>query len=280
MEIFRNLNILIGRDPASSMLLLVINHQDLGKRTVRVNGQTVPHSVSRCVPEEGKAHARLTVDGEGNMILANLKSTNCTFVNGNPIMSKRVKTDSRIELGNEQYPLAMNVLMSTVSKAYAQKQGPVPPTPEPKQPQQVKEFDATPLKTAWDRYEQRKKEIASHRQRTMAYRSLSSVFTIGGGLMAGLVGIPAVGLTCSGIGVFGLIYSFFGTKNDKTSTLLEQAKEEFEYSYVCPNPECLAMLTMPYKVLMHNYGACPYCKAKLIDRSFTKHKGTPAPPHR
>ena len=78
--------ILIGREPINNRLLVSLNHN--GKNYFAPIGQPgcVPDCVSRCIPNENKAHCRLNIDPTGTMTIENVKAENITFVDGTQIM--------------------------------------------------------------------------------------------------------------------------------------------------------------------------------------------------
>ena len=94
MDRLKGKTILIGKEPGQGRLLVSVS----GKTAVGASN-SVPNSVSRCKVAEGVAHAKITVDQSGNMVLTNMKTENVTYVNGSEIASKRILPSNTVELG-------------------------------------------------------------------------------------------------------------------------------------------------------------------------------------
>ena len=71
MEQLKGKTILIGKEPSQGRLLVALPGS--GKSAAIGLPGSVPASVSRCRPAEGIAHAKISIDQSGNIILTNLK---------------------------------------------------------------------------------------------------------------------------------------------------------------------------------------------------------------
>lgn len=250
MERLKGKRILIGKEPGQGRLLVAV--EGSGKSAAVGAAGSVPSCVSRCRPAEGVAHVRLDIDGEGGMTLTNLKPQNVTFVNGSEIASKRVSLSDRVELGKEKFPVSVKLLTDVAAKL-------IPDENEGK-------FDISHLEAVWTDFQERKKQIQAKQKKINLVRSGCGVFTVCTVPCISLFGPYAYVLT--GIGLIGNLYSFIGLKNDNTADLVEQLTEEFQDSYVCPNPACGKFLgNISYKLLKKQYSMhCPYCKSEFIEK--------------
>lgn len=280
MQNLKGKNILIGKEPENGRLLVAI--EGTPDSTAIGPANSVPGTVSRCIPQLGMAHARISVDAGGNMILSNLKDRNVTFVDGTRVISRHISPDSCIELGPDHFSISMAAILTTARRLVTP---PKPVMPQQqvqnvpqgmfnaamqagKTAQQQPTFSLKPLEAVWMRYEQQMEEIQAKQKRTNTMRALQGVLSMSGialgGIMA-LCGIMAVGIIFSSAAlVLGLV-GFFITKNDTAAEDRKAALEQLEDSYLCPNPACRKSLpTKPYKWLQRNYTTCSYCKAKFM----------------
>ena len=228
------MDIIIGRKKPENQLLFVVDKKPC------VVKEYVPQSVSG-------EHAAIKVDSEGTMVLRNLKPTNYTFVNGQPIESKRIQRGDRIELGMEYYPLSWNHLNKVLPR----------------------ELDIRHLRYVWQNYEDTKMKMQINNTKFNTIRSSTGIFSMVA-IMAGFllpsmgvedprpIQIPLYALAVILMIVF-LIVAF--TKSDFPKRMRELDKE-FQQKYVCPNPECRHFMgNQPYDIISQNK-ACPYCKQR------------------
>lgn len=264
--------ILIGKEPGQGRLMVAVG----GTTRFATLGApgSVPGCVSRCLPAEGVAHARITVDAEGNMTLANVKPQNVTFVNGMEIASKRVLPSHIVELGKDRFRIDLGAIMATAGKIAAgscgQTQSAQPQNRQMHQPQQgatsVKRFNISHLERVWEGYQTGRREIQDGQRKINLIRSGCGLFTMCA--MPCIFFFGPVGYVLTAIGVIGNLYSFFGMKNSNTAGRLEQLTEEFQDMYVCPNPDCNKYLgNMRYKLLKKQYSMhCPHCKCEYVEK--------------
>ena len=107
--------ILIGREPINNRLLVSLNHN--GKNYLAQIGQQgcVPDCVSRCIPNENKAHCRLNIDPTGTMTIENVKAENITFVDGTQIMKKRVAESNVVEMGKYKHKVTVAEIINAAT---------------------------------------------------------------------------------------------------------------------------------------------------------------------
>lgn len=257
--------ILIGKEPGQGRLAVAI----VGGKTAAIgNTDSVPNSVSRYRAADGVAHAKITVDHNGNMILTNMKPQNITYVNGTEIESKRITTANTIELGKDRYRINLPVILETAKKLAVIGNQPTPSS-NPNQNQQQKQtqtFNISHLEHVWNDLQARKKEIQVKQKKINLVRSGCGVFTMCAMPCIFMFGPVGYVLTC--IGILGNVYSFVGLKNDDTADVLEKLTENFQDRYVCPNPDCNKFLgNISYKLLKKQYSMhCPYCKSEYVEK--------------
>lgn len=262
-----NLNgkvILVGKEPGQGRLCVAVS----GKMAALGQSGCVPASVSRCMPQQNMAHAKIEVDNNGAMTITNMKPANVTYVDGMEVMSKRITGSSRVSLGKDLYAIDLEAILATAEKMAA---APGPsPTPAP-----AKEYNISHLRHVWKNYHDKTISRQKHQQKLGLMSSAGMLFTFGGGaLMAlgGKMGLDEVMrdlmpyLTATGGIVF--ILSFILRSKDKSIELAEKTTEEFQELYVCPNPDCNKFLgNLSYKLLKKQYGMhCPYCKCKYVEK--------------
>lgn len=258
MDNLKGNSILIGKDAASGRLCLVVGSNGAQAKTALL-GQpgSVPACVSRCMPQTGVGHARLTVDNAGNMTLSNLKSQNVTFVNGCEIVSKKVTPDMKIELGMDRYRLDIDAILAAASK--------IAGATSPSQANATK-FNIAHLERVWTDYHESIKALRERQKRVNLVRTGCGIFTMCA--MPCIFMFGPVGYVLTAIGIAGNIYSFVGLKNDSTADEQEQLTERFQDSYVCPNPDCGKYLAItPYRLMKKQYSmTCPHCKCTFVEK--------------
>lgn len=248
MDRLKGKTILIGKEPENGRLLIFIP----GAKGASIGAPgSVPPCVSRCKPKEGVAHAKITVDQNGNMTLTNMKSENVTYVNGSEIASKHITTSSNVELGKDRFKLNLPTVIDVAKKLV----GDV----EPKRP-----FNISHLEHVWNNLQAQRKAIQAKQRKINLIRSGCGIFTMCAMPCIFLFG--PIGYALTGIGIVGNIYSFVGLKNDNTADAIEKLNEEFQDRYVCP--KCNKFLgNNSYKFIKKQYGMhCPYCKCEYVER--------------
>lgn len=268
MERLKGKTIIIGKNPQQSNLLISV--VGMPKTGMAGMPQSVPNSVSRCIPAEGVGHAKIEVDQNGNMTLTNMKSMNVTYVNGSEIASKRITDTSTIELGKDRHPVNLNLIIETAKKII----GVNPKGTHDKQNQPVKKFNISHLHYVWHDYHAFTVNLQKKQKNQGNMQRIPMFFTMGGGVISSLAIAlewdPAIRYMCIGLTVIGLILMavlFVKNKQDTTLEDKERAMEEFQDRYVCPNPECGKFLgNHSYKFMKKQYSMhCPYCKCEFVE---------------
>lgn len=228
------MEIIIGRKKPENQLLFIADKK--------------PYVVKEYVPQSVSGeHAAITVDSEGNMTLRNLKPTNFTYVNGQPIESKRIQRGDRIELGMEYYPVPWQHLNKVLPR----------------------DLDISHLRYVWQDYEDTKMKMQINNTRFNTIRSSTGIFSMVA-IMAGMIA-PQLGIKNPGaiqiplyVLAVVLMITFFIVafmKSDFPKRMRELDKE-FQHNYVCPNPDCRHFMgNNPYDIISQNK-ACPYCKQR------------------
>jgi DNA-directed RNA polymerase subunit RPC12/RpoP len=258
--------ILIGKDPQQSRLCIVVKG-DAGKALATMLGEpgSVPACVSRCIPQQGAAHASITVDADGTMTLRNLKPQNVSFVDGLEVAQKRISPDSHLELGKDRYQVALPTLLAAaeklaaaINKQPAPGQGPTPPGPGPEEQQK---YNIAHLAKVWDDYQAGLRAITKKQQRINTMRYGGTIFGTMAAITTPFIGPVALVFTACGGGV--ALYSLIGMKNDDSVEQRERVIETFQDSYICPH--CSKFLgNYSYKLMKKQYSMhCPYCKVEF-----------------
>lgn len=268
MDKLKGKTILIGKEPGQGRLLVSV----AGKTAAIGSANCVPSSVSRCKVAEGVAHAQITVDQNGRMILTNMKTQNVTYVNGSEIVSKHVLPTSTVELGKDRFNINLPLIIETAEKILAIADGAAPQGGGAKE---VKKFNISHLERVWNDFHDKNMAL-KQRQRHQALMSrLPMFFTMGGGAISAVAMAlgwsEAVKSLCLGmtvVGVIIMIYTFVKSKNDTSLEESEKLLEDFQEHYTCPNPECNKFLgNMSYKLMKKQYSMhCPYCKSEFVEK--------------
>lgn len=253
MERLKGKTILVGKEPGQGRLLVAI--QGNGKSAAIGAPGSVPASVSRCKPAEGVAHAKITVDQNGNMVLSNMKSQNVTYVNGSEIASKRISSTNSVELGKDRFSISLPEVLEIARKIVT-----------------VTQFNISHLERIWNDLQAKRKEIQAKQKKINLVRSGCGLFTLCA--MPCIFMFGPVGYVLTGIGIVGNLYSFVGLKNDNTSDVIDQLNEEFQLRYVCPNPHCNKFFGfISYKLLKNQLRShkdqkmyCPRCGCELVEK--------------
>ncbi|MCM1111110.1 MAG: FHA domain-containing protein [Clostridium sp.] len=274
MERLKGKTILIGKEPGQGRLLVSV----AGKTAAIGSVNSVPGCVSRCKVAEGVAHAKITVDQNGTMILTNMKSQNVTYVNGSEIVSKRIQPTSTVELGKDHFNINLPVVIEA-----AKKLGTVasvnPGTPGGHSggggsAVTVKKFRISHLEHVWNDYHDSNLEIKQRQRHQALMGRIPMFFTMGSGAISAVavalswpeyVKTLCVALTV--IGVIFMVYTFVKSKNDTSLEDSEKLLEDFQERYTCPNPDCNKFLgNMSYRLFKKQYSMhCPYCKCEYVE---------------
>lgn len=250
MEKTAKASILIGREPNLRRLLICITINGTTK-TLTVGGMgTVPNTVSRCMPQERKAHCGLEIDENGTMILSNINPQNITFVNSHEILSKRITADCRIALGKDQFVVDLNAILKEVNKI------------RQSLPKDPGVFYTNELEKVWNTYQRETRDIIDKQNKINTIRSATGIFSMMGILSAVLLpgDIRVYGYVFTAVALVITIYAFVKTAKNRSIDERDEATQKFQRNYVCPNPDCKHFLgNMPYEILIQDK-SCRYCR--------------------
>ena len=260
---FKGTTLYVGRESATDKLLVYTI--DNGKIKSISLGQEglVPHSVSRAVPIQQKAHISVAIDESGESTIKNLKPENITLVNGSPIITKRISAADKIELGTDHFNLPLELIFNSFSN----KNSPSSTNQSQSNYQkEVKTYNISHLEKVWENYRKGLKEIKDKQKKINLVRSGCGIFTMCA--MPTIFFLGPVGYILTGIGVLGNAYSFFGMKRNDPEEERERLTEILEQEYVCPNPDCKRYFgLMKYNLLKsQHHMSCPYCKSKFEEK--------------
>ncbi|MCH5225417.1 MAG: FHA domain-containing protein [Muribaculaceae bacterium] len=266
IEKLKGKEIFVGRESGTDRLLVYLSINGQIKVVHIGNPGSVPKSVSRAIPNQNKAHISIKIDDNGNINVSNLKPENVTFVNGSPIVSKRISEDDKVELGADHYQLPLNILLQS-----AQKLGqPLEPNPTPKP--EVKTFNITHLEKVWNDFHEGDLAIKDKQHKMGLQQRIPIFFTIGAGALTSVAWslgwgewIRIVSICLTGIGLLLMIYFFIQSSKFNPVRETDKLREDFQNRYVCPNPECHRFLgNYSYTMMKNQFKMeCPYCKSKF-----------------
>lgn len=249
MERLKNKDILIGREPEQSRLMVTININGQPKTAFLGQFHSVPNTVSRCQPLAGTAHCKISVDGNAHMIITNLNPANITYVNNCSVQAKPVTTDEQIQLGANKFPIAVNTIVEIAKKM-------IPEVP--------KEYSIRHLEKAWDEYSETMRKIVKIDKLLNLIKPIFSACMIGCGFLDFGVVLRIVFWIS---GTVLMLYSIYDVVTNKTDKRKERIQLDFEKRYVCPhcNRYLIGGNFQPYRRLL-DYTACPYCHSKWTNK--------------
>lgn len=270
--------ILIGKEPNQSRLYISVNVKGNIKSMAVGEVGSVPGSVSRCNPSEGIGHCEIRINEEGTMVLVNLKPHNVTYVNGTEIVSKKITSDSVVELGLDKYVLDLSLVLKAAETIAREEESAVEDKQEkPLKKGKIKDeqvYSIIHLKDVWDKYhndlltlQKKQKNLALIKSLYMPCTILSSVVGVAAtriGLDEGIA--EMLSYTMYAVAGIVLFYGLFKSFTDKSIEEKERINEEFQQNYICPNSECQHFMgNVPYNILRQNK-KCVYCKCKLAEK--------------
>lgn len=216
-----------------------------------------------------RKHCKVTDNGDGTYILENL-SPSGTKVDGVDIIRTTVRPNSRIQLGLNFSSTLIELIgapqaatkpqtQSVSSKSTAQHAS------SPKAQPDVKTFNISHLRKVWEDYNNTNIKMLDSQRKTNLIRTGLGIFTMCA--MPTIFFFGPVGYILTVIGVLGNIYSFAGMRNAETAEERQRRQDAFEDTWVCPNPDCgHSLLAKNYKLLARDFGSCPYCKCKYVEK--------------
>ncbi len=251
LDSLKGIEVLVGREPQKGNILLSISYNGVLKTPSIGAENSVPKSVSRCVPKENAAHCKVVFDQNGKIYVQHLKDQNVTFVDGHEILSMCVDLSSEICLGNDRFLLPLEKIIEVTIKYVGEIRA-------------MQTMSISHLKEIWQDYEEECERITKNMQKRNKMRMIPMLI---GGLSAVMLPVLAFFLTVPkwvtiGISLISLvaIIKVFCTKDTSTADR-KFAKDKLITNYVCPNPSCKHFLgEIPYKILKQNK-KCQYCGA-------------------
>lgn len=253
--------ILIGREPGKGRLAVVVSMGDKVKTAAVGSVGSVPKSVSRYKAETGDAHCEVKVSADGIITVTSKARDNKMFINGAGVTTKRVGTQTVVELGADHYPVSMETVLAVAAKLVGKTPDTTPPEPA---------YSITHLERVWDNYH--KGDIAlQKRQSTIGL--LSSVplfFSMGSGVLAGLSRqfewpqwVTGLTLVLTVIGIILFAYGFYLRYTFHYIDKREALKDKFMGDYICP--KCHHFVgNSPYKLVKQSK-KCPKCGCTWTD---------------
>lgn len=266
----KGLTIYIGRESGTDKLLTYTIQN--GQTTSVSVGQEgiVPHSVSRALPTQQKAHVSIVIDNSGDLTLKNLKSENITLVNGSPIISKRISISDKIELGADHFIIPLELVLNSLSMKFSNTV-----SSQIHQKKEIRTYKISHLKRVWDNYHEGDLEIADKQHKIGLQQRIPIFFTIGAGALTSVAWslgwgewIKIVSICLTAIGIFLMAYFFMQSSKFNPRRETDKLREDFQSKYICPNPECKRFLgNYSYTMMKNQYKMeCPYCKSKFTEK--------------
>lgn len=247
--------ILIGREDKTNHLLLSFEHNGSTK-ALKIK-EEVPNCVSRCFPNEKKAHCKIDVLANDKIRVTNVNIMNTTLVNGNEIDSVVDNKNIKLELGQFKYQIDVNKILSAVENNIGGKIGGDGPAPEP--------VPIKHLEVVWNRFEKARDEIKEKQIKTGKLRmiplmtgSLSTLLALFMGKELLLVRVITIIIAI----VSAIIWVGLFLQKDTSIEDTKNAEDELINDYVCP--KCKHYLGQQKYKLVKQHGSCPYCRVKWL----------------
>lgn len=222
-------------------------------------------------PTVSRKHCKVTKNSDGTYTVENISDYG-TKVNGVSIIRTSATLDSILELGPIFKATLRELIEEPKTTPTSSERQESPRVSKPQQAAnqpktEVKTYNISHLRRVWEDYNTKNIENADAQRKVTLIRSGSMIVTMGGGLVATLATLPIIGGVFTGIGVISMIYSFVGMKKSESAKEKQRRQEEFDDTWVCPNPSCgKTLLAKNYKMLVKNHQSCPYCKCKYVEK--------------
>lgn len=248
--------ILIGREDKTNNLLLSFEHN--GSNKILKIKEEVPNCVSRCFPNEKKAHCKIDVLANDKIRVTNVNIMNTTLVNGNEIDSVVDNKNIKLELGQFKYQIDVNKILSAVENNIGGKIGGDGPAPEP--------VPIKHLEVVWNRFEKARDEIKEKQIKTGKLRMIplitGSLSTLLALLMGGkeLLIVRVITIIIAIVSAIILVGVFL--QKDTSIEDTKNAEDELINDYVCP--KCKHYLGQQKYKIVKQHGSCPYCRVKWL----------------
>lgn len=259
LDILQGKTILIGREPVNARLWVSVEVN--GKSKVAAIGamNSVPNSVSRCLPAENTAHCKIGISAVGNITVTNLKPDNFTYVNDMEIISKTVKPDGMLGLGKDRFPVSVNTVVEVAAKLIGADVAGSGRNGGDKKME--KTYSICHLEKVWNEYDTARTGEQLAETKRNSIQRLVGIFSSCGIFFMAIENMGALRFVLTGISVLISIIFFVRGLNPSNSLLLrlKELDADFRKKYVCPNEDCQHFVgNIPYDVLRTNK-KCPYC---------------------
>ena len=248
--------ILIGREDKTNNLLLSFEHN--GSNKILKIKEEVPNCVSRCFPNEKKAHCKIEVLANDKIRVTNVNIMNTTLVNGNEIDSVVDNKNIKLELGQFKYQIDVNKILSAVEKSIEPQQtggnsggGPVP-----------EQVSVDHLEIVWNRFEKARDEIRERQIKIGKFRMIPLMTASLSGVLTLLLGKESRTITIIVAIVSTIIWVSLFLLKDTSIEDTKKAEDELINDYVCP--KCKHYLGQQKYKLIKRHGSCPHCKVKWL----------------
>lgn len=199
-------------------------------------------------------HLKLTLLADDTVAVEDLGSSNGTFVDGVRIIKKVVKRDTRVRMGSAYSFCVGDAFPKNMTSQ-------TPPT--------ATEYSIRHLENVWNNYATGLEELSNKNKTINIVARISSVFTIGGGVlggilrtMEGLQDLSNISLIASGLGLIIMVYSIAQSYTFDYNKEKKKLDEQFEKDYICPNPECRHFLGYTKYSILRQDKQCRYCRGK------------------
>lgn len=263
------MDILIGRDPQQSNLLVVVKHNGQSKATRLGQPGCVPNSVSRCNVANGTAHCLVTYDADTKqMRVENLKPENVTYVNDKAVITKQINAEDQLALGKDRFVIGVQSIQKIVGSILGlggngnQVGGNHGNGEKAKESKSIAHLEAV-----WKRYEQALENIRRKQQALGRKRLLPIMLSSCGGVITAILGTLqldhpmyfTLALSLTPLLMYIKIYNEKDTSIEDT----KKAENELIAKYVCPHKDCGVYFNKQPFVVVRNWKICPHCKKPL-----------------
>lgn len=253
MQLLKGKTILVGREPEKGRLLLSVKINGQNKILAMGTPHCVPNTVTRCLPNEDKAHCKIEVIDDNNVKITNLKESNCTMVDGCSVDFIVTNKNKVIMLGADNFQVNVGNILNALKKIIDGGGG------------GDVVISVRHLEKVWNDYASSLEKIQRQQMERGKKRlippiitSVSSVLTT---ILTIVIGTKTLFLTLP-LTILTIIY-WMKIYNEKDTSIEDRKKAEDVLidNYICPR--CNSYIGLQkYKVLRKNYTTCPHCKAK------------------
>lgn len=241
-----NQTVYIGRSSDDSKLMVYGEVNGLIK-AAKLTQQAIPICVSRCKPEQFRAHCKIDIATDGTLHLTKLVDENIVMVNGLNITTMSISITDKVLLGCDNYQLNLSAVIDAAKKLFT-----VPI-------EEIKEVSIAPLEHIYNDYHAACIKLKKD-QRLVGNIRLAVIFLGSIGSVLGMVGGAHLILFITFPALAWCTYKSF---TDKGIEKQEALTENFQDTYICP--KCKKYVgSVSYKILKQK-DCCPHCKVKWLE---------------